>query len=250
MGRVVRQLSLAAPMAARPTRQGTHGVPRRGLLGARLVSRRAVGPAFALLAGLVAGGFLLPPATGVAAQAAGLPAAAQQAAGAAEPQAGRFGFGRPAAPDEIAAWDIDVMPDGAGLPTGSGTAASGAPVYAAQCAVCHGPAGEGGVADRLVGYDPDSTPPFGPPYEAWRAGRADVPFSVGNYWPYATTLFDYIRRAMPSDAPGTLAADGVYGLVAWILAENGIIDRDAVMNAETLPAVEMPARDVFVPQER
>ena len=172
------------------------------------------------------------------------------AEGAAQPRDGRFGFGRPAAPDEIAAWDIDVMPDGAGLPEGSGTAESGAPVYAAQCAVCHGPAGEGGVADRLVGYDPESTPPFGPRYEAWRAGRDDVAFSVGNYWPYATTLFDYIRRAMPSDAPGTLAPDEVYGLVAWILAENGIVAADAVMNAETLPAVEMPARDIFVPQER
>ncbi len=172
------------------------------------------------------------------------------AAAAAQPQDGRFGFGRPATAEDIAAWDIDVMPDGAGLPEGSGTAESGAPVYAAQCAVCHGPAGEGGVADRLVGYDPASTPPFGPRYEAWRAAGDDVPFSVGNYWPYATTLFDYIRRAMPTDAPGTLAPDEVYGLVAWILAENGLIAPDAVMNTETLPAVEMPARDVFVPQER
>ena len=186
---------------------------------------RAAGAAFALLVGLAA-------------------------AAAAQPQDGRLGFGRPATAEDIAAWDIDVMPDGAGLPEGSGTAESGAPVYAAQCAVCHGQAGEGGVADRLVGYDPDSTPPFGPRYEAWRAGGDDVPFSVGNYWPYATTLFDYIRRAMPSDAPGTLTADDVYGLVAWILAENGIVAPDAVMNAETLAAVEMPARDVFVPQER
>ena len=186
---------------------------------------RAAGAALALLAGLAA-------------------------ASEAQPQAERLGFGRPATAEDIAAWDIDVMPDGAGLPDGSGTAESGAPVYAAQCAVCHGPAGEGGVADRLVGYDPDSTPPFGPRYEAWRAGGDDVAFSVGNYWPYATTLFDYIRRAMPSDAPGTLAPDEVYGLVAWILAENGIIAPDAVMNPETLPAVEMPARDIFVPQER
>ena len=172
------------------------------------------------------------------------------AAGEAQPQDGRFGFGRAATAEDIAVWDVDVMPDGAGLPAGSGTANAGAPVYAEKCAVCHGPAGEGGVADRLVGYDPASTPPFGPHYEAWRAGGDDVPFSVGNYWPYATTLFDYIRRAMPTDAPGTLAPDEVYGLVAWILAENGIIGPDAVMNAETLPAVEMPARDVFVPQER
>ena len=161
-----------------------------------------------------------------------------------------FGFGRAATAEEIAAWDIDVMPDGTGLPDGEGTAASGAPIYARQCAVCHGRAGEGGVADRLVGYEPESTPPFGPRYEAWRGDRPDVPYSVGNYWAYATTLFDYIRRAMPSNAPGTLEPDQVYGLVAWILAENGIIATDAVMNATTLPAVEMPARDIFVPQER
>ena len=173
-------------------------------------------------------------------------AEAQNAAGAPE----RFGFGRAATAEEIARWDIDVRPDGTGLPEGEGTAASGGPIYARQCAVCHGRSGEGGVADRLVGYAPESTPPFGPRYEEWRGDGPDVPYSVGNYWPYATTLFDYVRRAMPSDAPGTLEADEVYGLVAWILAENGLIAADAVLNAATLPAVEMPARGVFVPQER
>ena len=197
--------------------------------------------ALAVLAALAAGGSL---------PGAVLPLAAQTAAAVAEPQPERFGFGRAATRDEIAAWDLDVRPDGTGLPEGEGTAASGAPVYAAQCAVCHGSAGEGGVADRLVGYDPASAPPFGPRYEAWRGDQADVPFSVGNYWPYATTLYDYILRAMPSNAPGTLAPDEVYGLVAWILAENGIITCDAVMNAATLPAVEMPARNIFVPQAR
>ena len=182
----------------------------------------------------------------LAAQAAGQDAGG----GAAEAMPESFGFGRAATPDEIAAWDIDVMPDGTGLPEGEGTAASGAPIYARQCAVCHGQAGEGGVADRLVGYQPESTPPFGPRYEAWRGDGPDVPYSVGNYWPYATTLYDYIHRAMPTNAPGTLEPDQVYGLVAWILAENGIIAADAVMNATTLPAVEMPARDIFVPQER
>ena len=178
-------------------------------------------------------------------------------AAAQEPEAGqapagpeRFGFGRAATEADIAAWDIDVRPDGAGLPAGEGTAASGAPIYARACASCHGAAGEGGVADPLVGYEPESTPPFGPRYEAWRGDGDDVRFTVGNYWPYATTLYDYILRAMPSDAPGTLQPDEVYGLVAWILAENGIIARDAVMDAATLPAVEMPARDIFVPQER
>ena len=182
----------------------------------------------------------------LAAQAAGQDAGG----GAAESMPESFGFGRAATPEEIAAWDIDVMPDGTGLPDGEGTAASGAPIYARQCAVCHGQAGEGGVADRLVGYEPESTPPFGPRYEAWRGDGPDVPYSVGNYWPYATTLYDYIHRAMPTNAPGTLEPDQVYGLVAWILAENGIIAADAVMNATTLPAVEMPARDIFVPQER
>ena len=222
-----------------------------GRLTARLASCRAGRPALALLACLAAEGSLLAGAAGVAARAAGGSAPEEQAAAAGtEARPERFGFGRPASPEAIAAWDIDVRPDGAGLPAGEGTAASGAPVYAAQCAVCHGPAGEGGIADRLVGYDPASTPPFGPRYEAWRGDGADVPFSVGNYWPYATTLYDYILRAMPSNSPGTLAPDEVYGLVAWILAENGIIAGDAVMSAATLPAVEMPARHVFVPQER
>ena len=229
MGRLARQASPdgSAWRPAKPT--GARAVLRRRLL------------ALAVPAALAAGGSL---------PGAVVPLAAQTAAAEAEPQPERFGFGRAATRDEIAAWDLDVRPDGAGLPDGEGTAASGAPVYAAQCAVCHGAAGEGGIADRLVGYDPASTPPFGPRYEAWRGDGADVAFSVGNYWPYATTLYDYILRAMPSDSPGTLAPDEVYGLVAWVLAENGIIARDAVMNAATLPAVEMPARDIFVPQER
>lgn len=196
-------------------------------------------------AGLGGGGFS-GAGFGIAAQAAGQEPGAGAEGGGPE----RFGIGRAATAEEIAAWDIDIMPDGEGLPEGEGTAVSGAPVYAQQCAVCHGRAGEGGIADRLVGYAPESAPPFGPRYEAWRGDGPDVPYSVGNYWPYATTLFDYIRRAMPSNAPGTLEADQVYGLVAWILAENGLIAADAVMNATTLPAVEMPARDIFVPQER
>ena len=162
----------------------------------------------------------------------------------------RLGFGTPATHADIEAWDVDVTPDGTGLPEGEGNAESGAGVYTRQCASCHGPDGEGATAAALVGAAPESTPPFGPRYEEWRGNGEDVPFTVGNYWPYATTLYDYIRRAMPSSAPGSLEPDEVYGLVAWLLARNGIITNDAVMNAHTLPAVQMPARDIFVPDTR
>ena len=162
----------------------------------------------------------------------------------------RFGFGRAATHGEIDAWDIDVMPDGHGLPAGEGTAATGAGIYLRLCASCHGREGEGATAAPLVGADPESTPPFGPRYEAWRGDRPDVPYTIGNYWPYAATLYDYINRAMPSNAPGSLDADQVYGLVAWLLAKNGLVANDAVLNAETLPTVDMPARGIFVPVER
>ena len=162
----------------------------------------------------------------------------------------RFGIGTPASPDQIAALDIDVRPDGTGLPPGSGTAAQGAMIYTARCASCHGANGEGGVADALVGPEPKGTAPFGPEYERWRNGRSDVPFTIGNYWPYATTVFDYVRRAMPATAPGTLTADETYSLVAWLLAKNQVITTDAVVDAETLPRIRMPARDRFVPDNR
>jgi cytochrome c len=170
------------------------------------------------------------------------------AAAQAPPQ--RFGFGEPAPRDLIARLDIDVRPDGTGLPPGGGTAREGGETYARQCAVCHGPKGEGGQAERLVGAEPQGLAPFGPEYETWRAGRPDVPFTIGNYWPYAATLFDYIRRAMPANAPGTLDADETYSVVAWLLAQNGIIADTAVMNAETLPKVTMPAHKRFVPDNR
>jgi cytochrome c len=162
----------------------------------------------------------------------------------------RFGFGEPAPREVIEALDTDVRPDGRGLPPGAGTAKEGAVVYARQCAACHGARGEGGSADVLVGSEPGNMPPFGPRYEQWRAGRPDVPFTIGNYWPYATTLFDYVRRAMPLTAPGTLTAGEVYALVAWLLSENGIIADTEVMNAETLPRVMMPAHGRFVPDNR
>ena len=134
-----------------------------------------------------------------------------------------LGIGTPATPEQIAALDIDVRPDGTGLPAGSGTAREGAAVYAQKCAACHGANGEGGTADVLVGAEPKNSAPFGPEYERWRGARPDVPFTIGNYWPYATTLFDYVRRAMPATAPGSLTADETYALVAWLLAKNEII---------------------------
>ena len=129
--------------------------------------------------------------------------------------------------------DIDVMPDGTGLPPGSGSSADGARIWERVCRGCHGPNGEGGTAAPVVGRDP--------------GGR---PLTIGNFWPYATTLYDYISRAMPQTAPGTLTPDQVYALVAWVLTKNEIIAEDTVMNAETLPAVVMPARDLFVPDDR
>jgi len=145
----------------------------------------------------------------------------------------QFGLGRPASVEEIATLDIDVMPDGTGLPAGSGTAGDGAATWARACRGCHGPNGEGGTAAPLVGRDPDARPP-----------------TVGNYWPYATTLYDYINRAMPRPTPGTLSPDEVYGLVAWILSKNDIIGADTVVNAESLPGIVMPARNRFVPDNR
>jgi hypothetical protein len=153
-----------------------------------------------------------------------------------------FGIGRPATPSEIAVLDIDVGPDGNGLPSGRGTSIEGAPIYGARCAGCHGKSGKEGPNDVLVGRDPRQGFPF--------STDPRLPRTIGNYWPYATTLFDYIRRAMPPDAPGTLKDDEVYALVALLLAWNEIIPSDAVMDAASLPKVQMPARDRFVPDSR
>ena len=153
-----------------------------------------------------------------------------------------FGIGRPATPAEIAALDIDIGPEGAGLPPGRGTAADGAPIYAARCAGCHGKTGREGPNDVLVGRLPGDAFPFA------RDPRA--PKTIGSYWPYATTVFDYIRRAMPPDAPGSLNDEEVYGLVAYLLAMNELIPQDAVVDAASLPKVQMPARAHFVPDTR
>jgi S-disulfanyl-L-cysteine oxidoreductase SoxD len=142
-------------------------------------------------------------------------------------------LGVPVTQEEIAAWDISVGPDGAGLPPGSGTASAGAAIYAVKCLACHGEKGAGRPNDQLVGGQ----------------GTIDTPAAVrtvGSYWPYATTLFDYIRRAMPVLQPQSLTSDEVYALTAYLLALNGVIEEDAVMNAQTLPAVAMPNRGNFV----
>ena len=152
------------------------------------------------------------------------------------------GIGRAATAAELKAWDIDFNPSGAGLPPGSGTYAKGVAVYAKQCAGCHGPKGEGMPGNpKLVGRDPkDFT--FATDMKATK--------TVGNYWPYATTLYDYINRAMPFAAPGSLPPDDVYSVVAFILVENGIADSTMVIDAKSLPQVKMPARDRFVLDNR
>lgn len=154
----------------------------------------------------------------------------------------QLGFGRPASAEEIAAWDIDVAPDGAGLPPGDGTPLAGATVYARKCAACHGRSGTEGPFDQLVGREPRVGFPFG--------RDPSLVKTVGNYWPYATTLYDYINRAMPLDAPGSLTPGEVYSLVAFLLWRNEIIDSATDINAHTLPRVSMPAHDRFVLDNR
>jgi mono/diheme cytochrome c family protein len=147
------------------------------------------------------------------------------------------GLGRAATPQEIAALDISIPPSGAGLPAGSGTVRQGEAVYTAKCLACHGAKGAGKPADALVGGIGSLASP-------------NPVRTVGSYWPYTTTLFDYVRRAMPTNAPMSLTNDEVYAVSAYILNLNGIIAEDAVMNAQTLPQVKMPNRDGFVDYSR
>lgn len=154
----------------------------------------------------------------------------------------QFGFGRAATAEEIKAWDIAISPDGTGLPPGSGTARQGAVLFQQKCAMCHGATGTEGPAERLVGREPRQGFPFGRDPSLVR--------TIGNYWPYATTLYDYIHRAMPLNAPGSLPPDDVYRAVAYLLWRNEIISDTTVVNAQTLPKVVMPARDRFVPDNR
>jgi S-disulfanyl-L-cysteine oxidoreductase SoxD len=142
-------------------------------------------------------------------------------------------FGQPVSQADIATWDISIGPDGAGLPPGSGTPAQGAVVYAEKCAACHGDKGEGKTNARLVGGQ--------------ITGDGPAVKTVGSYWPYATTLFDFTRRAMPWTAPKSLTDNEVYAVTAYILRLNNIIGDNDVIDARTLPQVRMPNRDGFIP---
>jgi mono/diheme cytochrome c family protein len=148
-------------------------------------------------------------------------------------------FGRPVTQQDIAAWDISIGPDGAGLPPGKGTVADGEKVYAAKCQACHADKGAGRPNDRLVGGVGSLAPDKGPPVK-----------TVGSYWPYATTLFDYVRRAMPWDRPKSLSDGEVYSVAAYILFLNGLIGQDDVIDAQSLPKVKMPNREGFTPFPR
>jgi S-disulfanyl-L-cysteine oxidoreductase SoxD len=198
----------------------------------------ALAAAAAIAAALILSAVLDRAALRVAAHAQAAPAAKSQVA----KEPATLGIGRPATAAEIAALDIDVMPDGTGLPPGRGTAADGAPIYAARCAGCHGKSGKEGPNDVLVGRQPGDAFPF--------AKDPQAPKTIGSYWPYATTVFDYIRRAMPPDAPRSLSDAEVYNLVAFLLAQNELIPADAVVDAASLPRVKMPARERFVPDTR
>jgi len=148
-----------------------------------------------------------------------------------------YGIGRVATPAEIAGWNIDIGRDGSNLPPGSGSVSHGHEVFEQQCAACHGNNGEGGVGDRLVGG------------QGTLATEKPVR-TVGSYWPYAPTLFDYIRRAMPQNAPESLSNDDVYAVSAYILNLNGLLPADATLDAKTLPAIKMPNRNMFISDPR
>lgn len=144
----------------------------------------------------------------------------------------RYGLGRTATPEEIAGWDIDVRADGAGLPPGRGSVLEGRRIFEETCAACHGDKGQGKPMDQLVGG-------------AGTLATAKPVKTVGSYWPYATTLFDYVRRAMPLTAPQSLTPDQVYAVSAYVLYLNGIVAESAVLDAASLPEVKMPNRNGF-----
>jgi mono/diheme cytochrome c family protein len=141
-------------------------------------------------------------------------------------------LGQPIAESDIRPWDISILPDGSGLPPGSGAPAQGARIYAQKCVACHGENGKGGPFAPVVGGGPLTS--------------INTVKTIANFWAHATTVFDFIRRAMPWQQPRTLTNDEVYALTAYILAQNKLIGDNAVMNAETLPKVRMPNRDGFI----
>lgn len=141
-------------------------------------------------------------------------------------------LGQPLGADEIAKWNLTVYPDGRGLPTGTGNATAGRAIYEAQCAECHGAGGRGGTAEELVSEPQSLKDP-------------DASKAIGPYWPFATTVFDFIRRSMPPQRPGSLSPDQVYAVTAYLLAANKVIGEGDNMTAETLPKVKMPNRDGF-----
>ena len=159
--------------------------------------------------------------------------AATTAASAQTPQ-----FGQPIEPADVAPWDISIGPDGAGLPPGRGTAAQGEAVFVAKCQACHGEKGAGKPNDALVG--------------GLGTIVSDKPAvkTVGSYWPYATTLFDYVRRAMPFNESKALTPDETYAVSAYILNLNNIVGADDVLDAQSLPKVQMPNKDGFIPFPR
>jgi S-disulfanyl-L-cysteine oxidoreductase SoxD len=145
----------------------------------------------------------------------------------------RYGIGRTATPAEIAGWNIDVDRYGDNLPPGSGSVSHGREVFGQQCAACHGAKGEGGIGTQLVGGQ-------------GTLATAKPVRTVGSYWPYAPTLFDYIRRAMPQNAPQSLSNEDVYAVSAYILHLNGLLPAKATLDATTLSAIKMPNRKMFV----
>ena len=147
-----------------------------------------------------------------------------------------YQLGKTPTPAEIQAWDIAIGPEGKELPPGRGTATEGAKIFAQRCAPCHGPTAEGGIARRLVGG-------------VGTLNTKDPLSTVGSFWPYATTVWDYINRAMPPPPmqPGMLSADEVYAVTAYLLYRNGIIKENDVLDAQSLPKVQMPNRNGFVP---
>ena len=145
-----------------------------------------------------------------------------------------FGLGKTATPKQVRAMDISIRPDGKGLPAGSGTVSVGRQIYGQKCLYCHGAKGKDGPYSVLVGA----------------MGDTAQAKTIGNYWPYATTIFDYVRRAMPFNAPGSLTDNEVYSLTAYLLHENRIIDSNLVINSVSLPKITMPAKILFVPDDR